>query len=83
VQYSLPDTERLAEAAKLYKVHKSTGCILSSKDAINLLVQIIEKPDGGANLNLSTLKVTKSIKVSAAACVVSATVGFLLLLLCP
>jgi hypothetical protein len=47
----------------LFYVHKHTKCPLSSKDALSLIVHIIENPDGGANLNLAKLVAEKRITV--------------------
>ena len=49
--------------ADLFYVHKHTRCPLSSKDALALIVHIIENPDGGANLNLGALIAKKKINV--------------------
>ena len=42
----------------------SVGCaVLSSTDALNMLLHVIENPDGGAGINLDTLIAKKKISV--------------------
>ena len=63
VQYEVPTTEQQIGVSSLFYVHKHTQCPLSSKDALSMLLHIIENPDGGANLNLAKLVAKKHINV--------------------
>jgi hypothetical protein len=62
-QFEVPETQRQLSLLDLFYVHKHTKCPLSSKDALSMLLHIIENPDGGANLNLGALTAEKKINV--------------------
>jgi hypothetical protein len=63
LQFEVPETEQQISVANLFYVHKHTQCPLSSKDALSMIIHIIENPDGGANLNLAKLVTKKRINV--------------------